>query len=399
MTNKPWKTIHPHFDYQGREWETNYQTCWENNHFTYEQTKNWIDSGLNPSELEFCLWLKNDKQLDPLTLTKPEELETLRKEFNPFGETTEYQNNQASTEDKDQTINNLKEQISQLETTLAESKQEIDDLNIALLHQQTISGKASKGKMELIADYNSLEKTNEELIKDNENLKLSLNNLNNLENENKHLRQEINCLKDQNTPELQLKKEAKTILKRKEKELYLKGQKSINSPPKYPKINDILKRCLNYCSESRIKKNGLWKQCVLEEYDNKCHITKEHHCDQIIRWDFHFNGTQSYSDFQTHILPYLSQIRLPNFTKFQDFQPQDWDYIKFAHQAKLPWNREIYPYSLDEMAEITPEWKQDIPSELIYNYVYLKEIRSQISYKSQSWGLSTDKAMARYADY
>ncbi|MDR1670330.1 MAG: hypothetical protein LBR43_01205 [Spiroplasmataceae bacterium] len=192
-------------------------------------------------------------------------------------------------------------------------------------------------------------------------------------------------------PDLKLKKQAKLILKNKDK--------SINSPPNRPKINDILKLCLNYCSNSNIKKNGLWKPCVVEEYDSKCHMTKEHHCDQIIRWDFHFSGVKAYSDFQDHILPYLSQIRFPSFTKFSNFQPQDLDYIKFAHQAKLPWNREIYPYSLDEMAEITEEWKADIPLELIYNYIYLKEIRSQISCKSQSWGLSAEKSAQRYADY
>jgi hypothetical protein len=67
----------------------------------------------------------------------------------------------------------------------------------------------------------------------------------------------------------------------------------------------------------------------------------------------------------------------------------------------LPWNKELSDYELlEEYGEaITDKWKESIPFELIYNHIYLKEIRSQISHTNYSWGLTAEKAAARYADY
>ncbi|WNE40450.1 MAG: hypothetical protein GBAus27B_000517 [Mycoplasmataceae bacterium] len=195
-----------------------------------------------------------------------------------------------------------------------------------------------------------------------------------------------------------LKKNARIILKQKEPQ-----------PKQSSKTTDLLKICLRYSSASKVKQNQFWKPCDTSEdpvwmekdkrWKIRCPITLHHHTEPLIRWEFEFKGTESYDNFQKFIKPALTQLSLPTFTKFQNFKPQDLDCIKFAHQAKLPWNREIYPYSLDEMAEITEDWKADIPPELIYNYIYLKEIRSQISAKSQSWGLSAEKSAQRYADY
>ncbi|CAJ0631506.1 13031_t:CDS:2 [Entrophospora sp. SA101] len=55
------------------------------------------------------------------------------------------------------------------------------------------------------------------------------------------------------------------------------------------------------------------------------------------------------------------------------------DYEKFAHQAKLPWNKEINKYALGEEAG--------------------EKIRAKISSSSFSSTLSSEDAMARYADY
>ena len=205
------------------------------------------------------------------------------------------------------------------------------------------------------------------------------------------------------TPELCLKKEARQILHAKEP--------NFNLSLKSPKINDLLKLCLRFSSRSSIKKNHFWKPCDISEqtplwkqgkgWQVNCPITKEHHCEPIIRWDFEFKGTKSYTNFQTYILPALNKINLPQFQKFKDYQIKEEDYIKFAKEASLPWNRELSDYELlEEYGEnITDKWKESIPHELIYNHIYLKEIRSQISHTNYSWGLDTDKAMARYADY
>lgn len=122
----------------------------------------------------------------------------------------------------------------------------------------------------------------------------------------------------------------------------------------------------------------------------------------IIRWEFEFKGEKAYQNYQTHIRPALAKINLPTFTKFQDYQAQDADYIKFAKEAKLPWNKTINEYEpLEEYGESAdnPEWQATIPPELLYNHIYLKEIRSQISPANYSWGLGADEAIKRYADY
>lgn len=178
MTNKPWKNIHSDFDYQGRDWETNYQQKWQENNFTCEQTADWINSGMKPQDAQFCAWLRDIRQLDVLTVLNFGDIKALR---------TDYE----SSLDKDQIIKNLQEQISQLTTNLEEAKKEVQQLNIALLHQQGISSKKTQTKQaireEFAEEINRLEKENQELEK-------SLNNLNNLATKNKDLAQQITNL-------------------------------------------------------------------------------------------------------------------------------------------------------------------------------------------------------------
>jgi hypothetical protein len=171
----------------------------------------------------------------------------------------------------------------------------------------------------------------------------------------------------------------------------------------------VLKLCLSSCSHSSIKKNNFWKPCDTSEENHywtkerkwiiKCPIVKDHHLEPLIRWEFEFKGTKSYQKFKDYILPALSNIRLPNFTKFSDYQVKEDDYTKFAREAKLPWNKEISEYELWEGEKMTPKWKESIPKEVIYNHLYLKEIRSQISGHNYSFGLDYEQAAKRYADY
>ena len=204
------------------------------------------------------------------------------------------------------------------------------------------------------------------------------------------------------TDDLKLKKNAKQILKAKEPKPI--EQKSYN-------LTETLKLCLRFCSRSSIKKNQFWKPCDTSEENHywaegkgwkiRCPISQDYHTEPLIRWEFEFKGTKSYQNFQDFILPALTKIRLPNFTKFQDYQVKEEDYTKFAREAKLPWNKEINEYELLEEHDekITPEWKESIPKELIYNHLYLKEIRSQISGNNYSWGLDYESVAKRYADY
>ena len=57
MTNN-WKDIHPNFTgvLQG-QWEID-------NNFTYQQTQDWINAGLQSSDYDFCAWLRDIKKIN-----------------------------------------------------------------------------------------------------------------------------------------------------------------------------------------------------------------------------------------------------------------------------------------------------------------------------------------------
>ena len=169
--------------------------------------------------------------------------------------------------------------------------------------------------------------------------------------------------------------------------------------------------CLHFSNHNYIKKNRYWKPCDTSEdliwtkgkgWKVHCPITKDHHTEPIIRWEFEFNNSESYTVFRDLIHPALQLLNLPNFQRFSDYRVRAGDYEKFARQTELPWNREINEYApLEEAGESakSPEWRENIPLELIYNFVYLKEIRAKISASDFSPALSSEEAMALYADY
>jgi seryl-tRNA synthetase len=122
---------------------------------------------MKANDAQFCAYLRDIKKLDVLTVLNFGDIKALSQEYQDYLE-----------KDKEQIIQSLqtaleeaKEENKNLVSNLDEMQVEIDQLNITLLHQQKISSKTSKSKMELIADYN-------ELIIEHEELKLSLNNLN-----------------------------------------------------------------------------------------------------------------------------------------------------------------------------------------------------------------------------
>ncbi|MDR1670124.1 MAG: hypothetical protein LBR43_00150 [Spiroplasmataceae bacterium] len=78
---RDWKNIHLDFNYQGQNWETNYQKKWEDLGFTYHQTKEWIDSGMKPADARFCWWLREFKQKDAEWVLNYGNMAELRKEY------------------------------------------------------------------------------------------------------------------------------------------------------------------------------------------------------------------------------------------------------------------------------------------------------------------------------
>ncbi|MCE8167650.1 MAG: hypothetical protein I3275_03405 [Candidatus Moeniiplasma glomeromycotorum] len=183
-----------------------------------------------------------------------------------------------------------------------------------------------------------------------------------------------------------------------------------NPPPENPtRLTDFLKLCLFHSTRSKVKQNSFWKPCDMSDpvwkkgqgWQVHCPIIHFHHTEPLLRWEFEFKGEKAYSDFINRIKPALATLNLPQFTKFQDYQISQADYRKFALQTKLPWNSQINEYEpIEEAGESweSCEWQAGIAPELIYNHVYLKEVRSQISESGYS-GLSPEKAAQRYADY
>jgi hypothetical protein len=169
--------------------------------------------------------------------------------------------------------------------------------------------------------------------------------------------------------------------------------------------------CLHFSSHNSIKKNYYWKSCDTSEdpiwvkgqgWKIHCPITQEHHTELIIKWEFEFKDPVAYKSFKDFICPALQLLNLPSFQKFSDYRVRKGDYEKFARQAELPWNKEINKYApIEEIGESASnkKWQAGIPTELIYNFVYLKEIRAKISASNFLSGLDSEKAMARYADY
>ncbi|CAG8511175.1 7131_t:CDS:2 [Ambispora gerdemannii] len=79
-------------------------------------------------------------------------------------------------------------------------------------------------------------------------------------------------------------------------------------------------------------------------------------------------------------------------------EPQPANNGKITDLLKLSLN-EYEPLAEYGESADSREWRANIPPELIYNHIYLKEIRSQISHYTPDYGLNADEAAKRYADY
>ena len=70
-----WNNIHPNFTNQ-----TLIQN-WQSNNFTYEQTKDWLSIGLEPTEIDLVVWLRDTKHLTAEETLNHYNLEQLKQEF------------------------------------------------------------------------------------------------------------------------------------------------------------------------------------------------------------------------------------------------------------------------------------------------------------------------------
>ena len=73
VNNKNWKDIHPKFTGM-------LQQDWEDEGFTYEQVKEWIDIGLTPWDAEFCAWL-SEEGYTALAVLNKEDTQKLKIEY------------------------------------------------------------------------------------------------------------------------------------------------------------------------------------------------------------------------------------------------------------------------------------------------------------------------------
>jgi serine/threonine protein kinase len=75
-TNK-WKNIHPDFTEE-------LQKEWEEKGFSYEQSKEWINVGLQPSGAGYAQWLKNTKEIKAERFLSENNDEDLQKQYNEY---------------------------------------------------------------------------------------------------------------------------------------------------------------------------------------------------------------------------------------------------------------------------------------------------------------------------
>lgn len=62
---------------------------WQNLGFTYEQTRDWINIGLQLTDFDFCFWLQDVKKLTTEQVLNHHNLETLQQEFIQSKQTTQ----------------------------------------------------------------------------------------------------------------------------------------------------------------------------------------------------------------------------------------------------------------------------------------------------------------------
>ncbi|CFW92770.1 putative Non-specific protein-tyrosine kinase [endosymbiont DhMRE of Dentiscutata heterogama] len=70
-----WKDIHQDFT-------SELQKKWENKDFEYEKTEEWINLGLNPTDIDYACWLRDIKQIDTEWVKNNNLVDLLREEFN-----------------------------------------------------------------------------------------------------------------------------------------------------------------------------------------------------------------------------------------------------------------------------------------------------------------------------
>jgi hypothetical protein len=157
--------------------------------------------------------------------------------------------------------------------------------------------------------------------------------------------------------------------------------------------------CLANASRAKVKNNPAWKSCRDDPNEGitGCVYDHNNHTEPIIRLEFEFNGTKAYEKFQTVILPALKCLNLPHFTKFADYQPTFSELKKYGEIPDVSFYTEEY---WKEQIATYPEITEEIPVQEIYNRVYLREIREEISGSVWNYsGLSAEQAAKRYADY
>lgn len=93
-----WKDIHPELNYQ-------LQMEWYDRNFTAEQTKEWIDTGLNPTDYQFAVYLRDVLTCNPEEALNFGDLETLKEQHQ------EYLQSQASNSDNESEIQQLAKAI------------------------------------------------------------------------------------------------------------------------------------------------------------------------------------------------------------------------------------------------------------------------------------------------
>ena len=76
-----WKDIHPNFTEELVQ-------SWQSLGFSYQQIQEWISTGLQPTDYNFCAWLRDEVKITPIELLNDSSrIENLREQFKEYQQT------------------------------------------------------------------------------------------------------------------------------------------------------------------------------------------------------------------------------------------------------------------------------------------------------------------------
>ncbi|MCE8159244.1 MAG: protein kinase [Candidatus Moeniiplasma glomeromycotorum] len=103
FSKKDWQYIHRDFTPELKR-----KKEWEEQGFDYEQTKEWIDIGMEPEDIDYCVWLRDIRKVNPEWVLNYGDDKKLREEYEEYTRVEENSNNISDSELSKEIIDQIK---------------------------------------------------------------------------------------------------------------------------------------------------------------------------------------------------------------------------------------------------------------------------------------------------